>query len=384
MPLPTFFASAERAGSKQLAAQQLALVQEKFISEVIDTFSGMMLVLNEHRQIIAANSTLLKTFNLNDQSLLTGLRPGEAVNCVHSSDAPGGCGTSENCSVCGAVLTIIASAESGKQVKGECRLTLTRDGGTSLDLEVQATPVKVADNTFTFLALKDIAPEKRRSILERTFFHDVLNTIGGIRGIADILADDSDLSAEEEAEYVDLIVDLSDNLTEEISQQRRLVSAEKGEYALSLEQVEINNVLEEVCKLYRNHIQAPDRILVLEKVPELFLTTDRALLRRVVGNMLLNAMEATPVGGTVRVSTILGDDEVEIQVINPGEIPKNTQLKMFKRSFSTKSLSDRGIGTYSMKLFGERYLGGNVGFRCSDGETMFFIKLPLATSSHRS
>jgi len=136
--------------------------------------------------------------------------------------------------------------------------------------------------------------------------------------------------------------------------------------------------LEEVCKLYGNHIQTPDRKIVLENVPQLYLTTDSALLRRVVGNMVLNAMEATPSGGTVTVAVNSGREEVEVSVTNRGEMPRDVQLNMFKRSFSTKSPSDRGIGTYSMKLFGERYLGGKVDFRCVNGYTTFFIKLSLA------
>ena len=100
------------------------------------------------------------------------------------------------------------------------------------------------------------------------------------------------------------------------------------------------------------------------------------MLRRIVGNMVINALEAVPAGETVRVSLDVGAEEVCIKVTNRGEIPKDVQLRMFKRSFSTKGASGRGIGTYSMKLFGERYLGGRVGFRCLNGETEFFFKLP--------
>jgi sensor histidine kinase regulating citrate/malate metabolism len=50
---------------------------------------------------------------------------------------------------------------------------------------------------------------------------------------------------------------------------------------------------------------------------------------------------------------------------------------MFQRSFSTKG-SDRGLGTYSMKLLGERYLHGEVEFTTSQEEgTTFRLILPL-------
>jgi signal transduction histidine kinase len=212
-------------------------------------------------------------------------------------------------------------------------------------------------------------------VLERTFFHDVLNTVGGIRGIADLLADDETLTSESESEYKKMIVELSDSLAEEINQQRRLLDAERGEYVPDLAETNLGEMLLEVCKLYGNHIRTPDRTVILEDVPECFLKTDRHMLRRIVGNMVLNALEATSKGGSVRVSLVSCVEDIWIKVANAGEIPKDVQLRLFKRSFSTKGASGRGIGTYSMKLFGERYLGGKVAFLSRNGETVFFIKL---------
>jgi len=58
-------------------------------------------------------------------------------------------------------------------------------------------------------------------------------------------------------------------------------------------------------------------------------------------------------------------------------MPESVRLQVFQRSFSTKS-HDRGLGTYSMKLLAERYLGGTVSFTSSVEEgTTFRIRLPL-------
>jgi signal transduction histidine kinase len=241
-------------------------------------------------------------------------------------------------------LTILSSQETGEQADGECRITITNNGGTALDLAVKATPLDVAGVTFTLFAIKDIGPDKRRQVLERTFFHDILNTIGGIRGIADMLADSDGLPPEAETEYKGLMVALSDNLVEEIDQQRRLLAAELGVYVSDMKDTDLGEILKEVCKLYGNHIRTPDRTVILEDTPNCTLKTDRPMLRRVVGNMVLNALEAIPAGGTVRVSVDAAAEEVCIRVKNQGEIPKDVQLRMFKRSFSTKGATGRGIG----------------------------------------
>jgi sensor histidine kinase regulating citrate/malate metabolism len=94
--------------------------------------------------------------------------------------------------------------------------------------------------------------------------------------------------------------------------------------------------------------------------------------------MTLNALEASPVGGVVTISLRAQGSEAVMEVHNSGAIDEDVQLQLFKRSFSTKSSLGRGIGTYSMKLFGERYLNGTVSFRSSrEGGTLFSFSLPL-------
>lgn len=371
----TYCAPAGRLELKHLEEQQAA-VQAAFITAVLHAVPDMMLILNHQRQIIAVNNPLLFALGMTDQSELLGMRLGEAISCIHSSSGTDGCGTSKQCAACVAALTVFASQKSGMQANGECRLVISHNGGTVLDLEATATPFDVAGMSFTIVALRDIGSVERRQVLERTFFHDILNTVGGIRGLAKLLLDKSRLMPEMESEYKELLVELSDGLAEEINQQRRLLAAERGEYIPDLKETDLNEMLQEVCNLYGNHIHAHNRSVRLDAALPCSLTTDRPLLRRIVGNMVLNALEATPAGGTVSVSHIVDNESICIMVRNPGEIPKYVQSSIFRKTFSTKNMAERGIGTYSMKLFGERYLKGTVGFRSRDGETMFFIKFP--------
>ena len=98
---------------------------------------------------------------------------------------------------------------------------------------------------------------------------------------------------------------------------------------------------------------------------------------RVLGNMLKNGLEATAQGQTVTMDCLDQGQEVVFAVHNPAVIPEEVQLQVFQRSFSTKGQPGRGIGTYSMKLLGEQYLGGKVAFvsRSPEGTT-FTLTLP--------
>lgn len=58
-------------------------------------------------------------------------------------------------------------------------------------------------------------------------------------------------------------------------------------------------------------------------------------------------------------------------------MPEQVRLQVFQRSFSTKGEPGRGIGTYSIKLFGETYLGGRVSFSSQEPEgTTFTLVVP--------
>jgi signal transduction histidine kinase len=105
---------------------------------------------------------------------------------------------------------------------------------------------------------------------------------------------------------------------------------------------------------------------------------DPALLNRVLVNMVKNAFEAIREGEVVRVRFHSDGNGTGIfSVYNRGTIPEDTQLRMFQRAFTTKGGIGRGFGTYGMKLLGENYLGGEVGFESTqDSTTRFYISLP--------
>lgn len=374
-PKPTNFAPAERASIGTLQTQADFWLEHPLLQRVFDTVPDIVLILNQERQIVFTNKTLLQTLGLADEKQVLGLRPGEALGCVHAIETAGGCGTTEFCKTCGAVKAILSSL-GGKKAVEECRIIL--QNGEALDLQVWATPLQVEAELFSVFAVKDISHEKRRRVLERIFFHDLLNAAGGLRGFVGILqeAKPAELETIKEA-----IVKLSDRLIEEINGQRELSLAENNELVVDLDPINSITLLRELIEMYTRHDVARNRSLHLDPAAELItFMSDARLLRRVIGNMIKNALEATPPGKTVTLSCRVAGEEVEFSVHNPVFMPRNVQLQMFQRSFSTKG-ADRGLGTYSMKLLSERYLKGWVSFTSSPEEgTVFIGRYPLDPS----
>lgn len=349
---------------------------ERVFTPLLEVIPDYAMILNEDRQVVAANSRMLRDFGRSGASAVVGRRTGEVLGCVFSDEGADGCGSGRHCAACGALHSILQCHSLNSQVAAECHATLNRENGASLDLEVLSTPLTIDGNHFTIFALKDVSAEKRRKLLEGVFFHDVLNTAGGIRGIATLLAQGNMLGPDKEKEYRQWMLELVEQLIEDITHQRKLVEAERGEFKPDLGVISVPDLLGDVYHLYAGHELAEGRQMVLTEVPELHILSDATILRRILGNMVKNALEATPVGGMVTIAASVSGSRVNFSVHNPGVMPEQVQLQLFQRSFSTKA-TGRGIGTYSMKLFGERYLKGKVYFdsREPDGTT-FNLAIP--------
>lgn len=380
--LLTHFAPAARASAEQVAADHERLLSSQLMRALLEAVPDLLMVLNTQRQILAVNTRLVESLGVGDPASALGLRPGELVHCLHATECPGGCGTSEACSVCGAVNTILQALECRGTSTGECRISTSgeADGG-ALDLEVQATFMAVEGVELVVLALHDISAQKRRTVLERTFFHDVLNVAAGLQAVAELMSYGEE-DPEVTEEYVRDLKRMALQISDEIMAHRQLLAAERGELKLNVQTLQVPEVLDSVVELYRHHTVARDRELQILAAPECALQTDPVLLRRVLGNLVKNALEATAAGGTVTLSARAAAGEVSFQIANPTVMPEAVRLQVFQRSFSTKGGAGRGIGTHSVKLLTERYLGGHVRFTSQEPEgTVFTVTLPAAPSS---
>lgn len=361
---------ARRAEQTRLRREIGAISQSPVVTAVLEVADAVLLVLNRERQIVGFNSRLAAVRTQDD---VLGLRPGEAIGCVNAA-AETGCGTLPACVTCGALGAMVGCQERGRSVEAECLIRVRHGVGRALELNVRATPVTVDGDRFTVVSLRDISSEKRRAVLEQVFFHDVLNTVGGLRGWAQRMRRPG-CELPRASERIDF---LAGQVEREIKDHRALVLAEQGALAPERVPFRTSDVMTDVVEVFTGHSVARDRRLELRpsgEDPEL--VSDRALLLRVLVNMVRNALEATERGGVVRLSCEHDRRSVALRVHNGAVMDADVQARVFQRSFSTKGERGRGLGTYSMKLFGEHYLGGEVSFvSAAETGTIFTIRLP--------
>lgn len=373
--METAFADPARQSAATLERQVGCFFANPLAQLLMETVGGYLLVLNGQRQILAANAELLKALGQEAGDALIGLRPGEAFRCIHASDGPGGCGTTQHCAYCGAVLSLLAAQASLETTDGECRILMRRDGKlVAAEFQVRVTPLERDGETFLAMVLLDVSGQKRKEVFERLFFHDLVNTIQCLEGWSGRL----EAGLRDPARASTVLVSLIQRLTGQVKQHRLLMQAERGELQLCFRPVEASEILLALKQQFHEHQLARQRSLeILLPEEDLLLVTDRELLHRVLTNMVVNALEATQPGDRVRVWLDRDDGRPAFHVHNPGVIPPGVALQVFHRSFSTKGGYGRGLGTYGMKLLGEDHLGGLVSFRTAEPEgTCFTLVLP--------
>lgn len=352
------------------------------LQKTLDSIPSCLFLMDLRRQIVLVNKEFAKVFqfSMGCQDLSNDLdrRLGKLVHCAKAGEAPKGCGTHRACHFCGALAAILES-EKGIANTQEYRLTRMTTSGfpESLDFRVSAEPFPVGGAVYSLVTLTDTSSEKRRQALERIFFHDLLNTASSVHGLAEMLSE-LDVHESEVKNVASLLCFASDQLVEEINAQKILFAAERNDLVASPCPTEILPEIQSIAEVFSAHDVARHRFLkVSDHAKDVTAITDYHLLRRVVINLIKNALEATEKGGTVTLDVQGDGGKVLISVHNASVMPEAVKLQIFNRSFSTRG-KDRGLGTYSVKLLTDRYLNGNVSFVSEPGAgTIFTVTLPV-------
>ncbi len=369
---PSSFAPAERKDHAAIIAESNQLKKGLKGCSFLDVLPDPIIVLNAERQILFANRTLLNALSLPDDSTVLGLRPGEVLHCVHSGNNSGGCGTTEFCRSCGAVNAILHTQRFHTNTSRDCQVLTTDDN--AYNFRVWTSTLMRNGSAYTLMVLRDIADEIYRNSLEHIFFHDLINIGSGLYGLLSLIGSDGEAFRENRM----LLMGLAEELLEEINSQRDLLAAENGSMNVSMSPVDSIEILEFVAAILAKHQAAMDKKIVIDPAStRIHFQSDPSLLKRIIINITKNALEASAPDDEVVLKSFVAGDKAVFEAHNRGCIDSEVRLQIFNRAFSTKGRG-RGLGTYSAKLLGERYLHGKVYFTSSEAEgTSFVVELPL-------
>lgn len=192
--------------------------------------------------------------------------------------------------------------------------------------------------------------------------HELRTPLAIIRGEADVALSQPRTSLEYQ-ETLAIVRDEARRLSRIVDDMLALARADAGAQPLQREDLYLNDLIEE-CSRAVQTLAASKKIAVLcESLPDVEFCGDEELLRRMILNLLDNAIKYTPVGGTVRIELRETHISIQLRVIDNGiGIPAEAAAHVFDRFYRVDKARSRaeggsGLGLPIVKWVAEAHQG---------------------------
>jgi PAS domain S-box-containing protein len=288
---------------------------------------------------------------------------------------------------------------------------LVRKNGSEIPIDDSGAPIKTAEGTTlgVVLVFRDVTErrrlyqqlelytkdleelvEKRTTQLKQAermaaigetagmVGHDIRNPLQAISG--DVYLTRLDVDALPESEFKKDIQENLKAIEDNIYYINKIVADLQDYSKLQTPTLEEVNLKDTINKMLATVNVLPTiniKVLVEEGFP--MLKSNDAALRRILNNLVLNAIQAMPNGGVLTIAARLEGEHAVLCVSDTGVgIPEEVKSKMFKPLFTTKS-KGQGFGLAVVKKIAED-LGIDVSYESKVGKgTTFYLKFPPKT-----
>jgi PAS domain S-box-containing protein len=239
--------------------------------------------------------------------------------------------------------------------------------------------------------IRDVTEEKRierlRDDVHRMMRHDLKSPLIGIIGLAGLLLKSKNLTDKQDS-AARMIQELGERMLGFIDRTRDLFQMEQGSYTLTPQEVNALGVLRRIKKTLKPLAlkKNTDFVFYLFGQPthlkgEYMILCEEDLVEIMFANLIKNAIEASPEGGTIRISI---DTTVErsrqsfhcIDIHNSGVVPTEICENFFKPYTTSGKDGGTGLGTHNALLVARTHKG-DIRFTTSEDEgTHVTVHLP--------
>jgi len=282
------------------------------------------------------------------------------------------------------VAELRATMRSGAPWQGELHLGKS---GASRWISLTISPVTGEDGGLVnFIAvIEDVSARKDLELLKESvdqiMRHDLKSPLSGIIAIPGLILGDDNLT-EDQRKLLETLEAGSRRILRMINNSLDLFKMERGSFSFTPQPVDVLKVLRGVLKELAPVSRAGDvsvELSVSGKGLEepLLILAEEDLLHSMFANLVANALEASPVGGTVFIG-LAGKGEAVITIRNSGAVPREIRPQFFQKYKTHGKKHGTGLGTYSAKLLADAMrLELALGIDDSRDETTITITCPL-------
>jgi len=221
--------------------------------------------------------------------------------------------------------------------------------------------------------------EALRDDMERIARHDLKTPLGAVVGLPEEIRRLGGLTPIQEG-MLSTIENAGNAMLQLINRSLDLFKMERGTYILKKKTIDVLHILETIKVESLPIIRGKGISVGIEvrgELPEdrFWATAEEDLFKSMLSNLILNALQASPEGGSVSI-ILKRDENISITIRNPGEVPTALRDTFFDKYSSSDGSDGSGLGTYSARLIARTH-GGDVTLDSDiPGETSVIINLP--------
>jgi heavy metal sensor kinase len=211
--------------------------------------------------------------------------------------------------------------------------------------------------------------------------HELRTPLAIIRGEADVaLTQDRDPA--EYRETLSIIQDEARRLSRLVEDMLALARADAGQRGLTRQKFYINDLIEECVRSTRALAGSKNLTLDAELCEDVSFFGDEDLFRRLILNLLDNAIKYTPEGGKVAIKLWRENDRIKLRVTDNGiGIPAEAVARVFERFYRVDKARSRaeggsGLGLPIVKWIAEAHQGSVSLESAPDRGASFTVSLP--------
>jgi heavy metal sensor kinase len=172
--------------------------------------------------------------------------------------------------------------------------------------------------------------------------HELRTPVAILRGEAEVALSRPDRAPQEYRESLAVLLAESQRLTHIVEDLFTLARADAGQYPLSPNDFYLDELVADCTRTTRTLALAKRITLTCDAAEELPTCADEALLRRMILNLLDNAIKYTPEGGRVSLACRAEGAEYALSITDTGAgIPEDMQPRIFERFFRADKARSR-------------------------------------------
>jgi len=262
----------------------------------------------------------------------------------------------------------------------ECSLA----DGNRLNLEIMSKAIVYNQQDAILTIFRDITNRKKMERLkqdaEMIMQHDLKTPLNVMTGYSELFMKKK--LPEDFQKYVFSIYESSNYMMNMLENSLDMIKIEDGTHKLKPEKFDLLFLINELRDEYGPIMAKKNVTLSFQKDGSdarwndiCYLTGEKIYIKRMLGNLIKNAIEASDHGNTVTVSIWNREDYHTIEIHNYGVIPESIRSKFFQKYMTEGKKGGVGLGTYSALLIARMH-GGSIDFSSSKEEGTY-IKVTI-------